>query len=88
MSRGPGIHQRNILALVEEYGHVNVTDPEGTNAWNTAARRAAYSLEKAGKVSLTVEKKAGVRRLVAHHPDSPHRKVRRVQGSDGKMYRD
>lgn len=87
MSRGPGVHQRNILALVTEHDHLFVTDPSQTNAHNTAARRAAYGLEKAGKVELTVEYWDGVNRLVAHKPGMGRGKGLKVQGSDGKLYR-
>ena len=87
MSRGPGKHQRAILEQVGEHDHLFVTAPGKSNAYNTAARRAAYSLEKAGKIELTVEYWDGVRRLVAHRPGTDHVEVRWVQGSDGKLYR-
>lgn len=86
MSRGPGKHQRAILELIAEHDHVWVTTPGSTNAHNTAARRAAYGLEKAGKIDLTVENWNGVRRLAAHKPGMGG-PVRMIEGSDGKTYR-
>lgn len=86
MSRGPGKHQRAILEMVTEHEHLFITDPGQTNAHNTAARRAAYGLEKAGRIDLTVEKWDGVRRLTAHKPGMGG-PVRMIEGSDGKAYR-
>lgn len=89
MSRGPGKWQQQILDLIAEGHHVILTDPSMTHAEQNAIRRAAYTLEAAGKVALTVTTPPGESRarLVACPADSALPPARLVMGLDGKKYR-
>lgn len=87
MSRGPGRMQRAILDELVEHEALVVTHPEQTTAEQVALRRAAYTLEKAGKVKLTSVRVAGRPRLVACRPDANFRPPLIVTGLDGKEYR-
>lgn len=89
MSRGPGRWQRAILNVIEDGSPCYVTTPFLTTAEQVAARRAAYTLEAAGKIKLTSQRSEvdGTKRLVAYAPDWPMPEPRIVTGLDGKEYR-
>lgn len=91
MSRGPGRRQRSLLDTLARPGvdGVIVTDPEESHSEQVAMRRAAYTLERAGRVKLVVQNVGpGRSRLVAYLPDSERAPALRVvRGIDGKVYR-
>ncbi|MFE6255846.1 hypothetical protein [Agromyces sp. NPDC057865] len=90
MSRGPGIWQRQILERLARGKVVILTGPEHTHAEQNAIRRAAYTLEKAGKLRLISHRIHGVARLVAVPVDDElwnQLPTRGVYGLDGKIYR-
>lgn len=86
MSRGPGIWQRQILDRIEEGKVVILTGPEHTHAEQNAIRRAAKTLEKAGRLQLFAHRIDGRPRLVAAPLDMKVPAGRKVTGLDGKIY--
>lgn len=87
MSRGPGRWQRKVLdALAREPGAI-LTHAGRSHVEQNAIRRAAYTLEAAGKLKLVSQRIDGVRRLVVYRLDFPTPPVRFVTGVDGKQYR-
>lgn len=87
MSRGPGRWQRAILDALAERDAVGITHPDMTHAEQNAVRRAARTLEAAGKLALTSQRVDGIARLVAYRPDADAPEHRTVTGLDGKTYR-
>lgn len=87
MSRGPGIWQRQILEPIEAGKVVILTSSDHTQAEQNAIRRAAYTLERAGRVQLISHRIDGRARLVACPLDMPVPEGRTVVGLDGKTYR-
>lgn len=95
MSRGPGRWQRVILETLEAEGPFVLTHPDHTTAEQSAIRRAAAQLEKAGRIKLVSEYipgpgtrpgGRGAGRLTVHPADSAA-ESRVVHGLDGKTYR-
>ncbi len=87
MSRGPGRWQRAILTAVAD-GPVALTHPDYTPAEQNAIRRAAYVLEKAGRIQLSSERVDGTApRLVARAAGSAAVPGHVTIGLDGKKYR-
>lgn len=87
MSRGPGRWQAAILDTLDRRPAVVLTHPSHTTAEQVALRRAAYTLERAGRITLAVADVAGRPRLVAYRPGAPTPTNRAVTGLDGKRYR-
>lgn len=87
MSRGPGIWQRKILAAIDRDGAVVLTTPGSSPAVQNAIRRAAYTLEAAGKIKLTAERFDGRHRIIACALDSEIPDPRIVTSLNGKQYR-
>lgn len=87
MSRGPGIWQRQILDRIGEGKVVVLTGPEHTHAEQNAIRRAARTLESAGRLQIVPYRIDGRPRLVACPVDMQVPQGRRVTGVDGKVYR-
>lgn len=87
MSRGPGIWQRAILERIEAGKVVILTGPDQTHSDQNAIRRAANTLEAAGRLRITALLIDGRSRLVAcplaMSAPGPHL----VTGLDGKVYR-
>jgi len=86
MSRGPGRHQRALLDLLAHHDAVMVTNPDASKSEQVAQRRAAYTLERAGRLTLVSQRVGGHPRLVAYRPGTTAA-TRRVVGGDGKTYR-
>ena len=87
MSRGPGRWQRAILDAVSEHGAAVLTREGSAPSDQNAVRRAAYALERAGRVQLTSERVRGRARLVAYPMDAAVPPPLIVTGLDGKTYR-
>lgn len=87
MSRGPGVWQRMILERVDAGKLVILTGDNDSHSTQNAIRRAAYTLEKAGKVRLTSVWVDGRARLVACPPGMSAPRARIVTGLDGRTYR-
>ena len=86
MSRGPGRRQRELLdAVADSDVGVRVTEPTETVSEQSAWRRAAYTLERAGKITLGSVYVEGTPRLVAYRPGTgvPFH----VSTGGGKAYR-
>lgn len=86
MSRGPGVRQRLILAAIAENGYCVITFADDTATEQVAYRRAAYSLQRAGKTVLVARRVNGTSRLVAFPAESGEVALG-VLGRDGKVYR-
>lgn len=89
MSRGPGRRQRALLDALERPGvdGVVVTEADETHAEQVANRRAAYTLEKAGRIQLVVQRFDDGNRLVAYRSDFELPETGFSHGIDGKLYR-
>lgn len=86
MSRGPGVWQRRILDLVADGGVVQLTHAGQSHAEQNAIRRAARTLEAAGKIRVTSLIIDRVPRLVAGSIDAELPAPFVVTGMDGKQY--
>ena len=86
MSRGPGFWQRLILERIAEGKVVVLTSPEHTHAEQNAIRRAARTLERAGKVQVIPYRIDGRSRLIACPVEMQVPQGRRIVGIDGKVY--
>ena len=87
MSRGPGVWQRALLKRIDEGKVVILTSPEHSHAEQNAIRRAARTLEAAGRLQVVPYLVDGRSRLVACPVEMDVPLGRTVTGIDGKDYR-